>query len=111
VIVSGEALPESTKQISAELDGVAAHAGELAEALVESPAIVDTLSLVLSSTGGSLDLAFGPAFTMPILGQETAGVLRAERREAHRRTRRGKQRRRTINATELVQPKLFKNLK
>ena len=72
-----------------------------------APAIVETLSVVLSNTGGSLDLAFGPASISSSTPGPTAGVLRAERRDAHRRTRRGKQRRRIET---LVQPRLFKNL-
>ncbi len=72
---------------------------ELAES--EAPGIVDTLSVVLSNTGGSLELAFGPMS----LGQPTAGVLR-ERREAHQRTRRTKRHRTRPNS--VIQPKLFK---
>jgi len=71
--------------------------------------IIDTLSVVLSNTGGSLDLAFGSGFAMPLAARPTAGVLRDERREAHRRTR-GKQRRRVPMSASLVQPRLFKNL-
>ncbi len=75
----------------------------------EAPAILDTLSVVLSNTGGSLDLGLslglslglGPASALP-----TAGVLR-ERREAHQRTRRGKQPRRELPS--IIQPKLFKS--
>jgi nucleotidyltransferase/DNA polymerase involved in DNA repair len=101
VVVTGEALADA-----------AADAATQDVAAEQAPAIVDTLSLVLSTTGGSLDLALGAAFELPlrevIVGRETAGVLRAERRAAHQRTRRGKQRRRVDS---LVQPKLFKNLK
>jgi hypothetical protein len=61
------------------------------------PAIVDTLSLVLSNSG-SVDLA---GFMLPL---PTGGILRGDRPE-HRRTRRGKQRRR-VDA--LIQPRLFK---
>lgn len=62
-----------------------------------APAIVDTLSLVLSSTGGSLDLALGPISALP--------PPIAERRFLARRTRRGKERRRIDNP---IQPRLFK---
>ena len=75
-------------------------ASELSEA--EAPGIVDTLSVVLSTTGGSLDLAFGPLSLTP---GPTAGVLR-ERREAHQRTRRTKRHRSRPNS--VIQPKLFK---
>ena len=97
VVVTGEALAGDEP------------ATQAAESLDEAPAIVDTLSVVLSNTGGSLDLALGPGFTMPLASRPTAGVLRDERREAHRRTRR-KQRRRVAVPSSLVQPRLFKNL-
>jgi hypothetical protein len=97
VVVTGEALAGDEPSMPS------------AESLDEAPAIVDTLSVVLSNTGGSLDLAFGPGFTMPLGPRPTAGVLRDERREAHRRTRR-KQRRRVAVSPSLVQPRLFKNL-
>lgn len=74
---------------------------ELAEA--EAPGIVDTLSVVLSNTGGSLELAFGPLTLAP---GPTAGVLR-DRREAHQRTRRTKRHRTRPNS--VIQPKLFKS--
>ncbi|HEU0034590.1 MAG TPA: hypothetical protein VFQ53_28395 [Kofleriaceae bacterium] len=63
--------------------------------------VIDTLSVVLSTTG-SLELGFGR------LGPQSASSSRLERRDAtHRRTRRGKQRRRVDS---LIQPGLFKNL-
>jgi len=78
---------------------------ELSEA--EAPGIVDTLSVVLSNTGGSLELAFGPAFNpRSLTPRATGGVLR-DRPEAHQRTRRTK-RHRTRPST-LIQPKLFKS--
>lgn len=60
-----------------------------------TPAIVDTLSVVLSNSG-SLDLAFGPS-AFALTGASPA--------REHRRTRRGKQRRRSET---LIQPRLFK---
>ncbi len=75
-------------------------ASELSEA--EAPGIVDSLSVVLSNTGGSLDLAFGP---LSLTSGPTGGVLR-ERREAHQRTRRTKRHRSRPNS--VIQPKLFK---
>ncbi len=74
---------------------------ELAE--TEAPGIIDTLSVVLSNTGGSLELAFGPLSLTP---GPTAGVLR-DRREAHQRTRRTKRHRTRPNS--VIQPKLFKS--
>jgi nucleotidyltransferase/DNA polymerase involved in DNA repair len=71
----------------------------------ETAPILDTLSVVLSTTGGSLDL--GLPLGLPIVAQPapTAGVLR-DRAEAHRRTRKGKQRKRELPS--VIQPKLFK---
>ena len=90
VVVTGEALAGDTETEAWTPNDDAA------------PAIIDTLSVVLSNTGGSLELALGA-----LGGGATAGVLRA-RPEPHRRTRRGKQRRRA-EVTSLVQPKLFKS--
>jgi len=70
--------------------------------------ILDTLSVVLSNTGGAFDLGFSGGLPLVLTSTApgpTAGVLR-ERREAHRRTRRGKQRRR--ESPSVVQPRLFK---
>jgi len=84
-----------------------AIAGEpvTAEDEAETAPILDTLSVVLSTTGGSLDL--GLPLGMPLVAQPapTAGVLR-DRNEAHRRTRKGKQRKRELPS--VIQPKLFK---
>lgn len=76
---------------------------DLAE--TEAPGIIDTLSVVLSGTGGSLELAFGPLSSNFAPGP-TAGVLR-DRREAHQRTRRTKRHRTRPNS--VIQPKLFKS--
>ena len=91
VVVTGEALlGEPLAPIPAPIpaalavvrdDGLAHHA---------------VLGLVLSNTGTG-DLFGGPA-----------PLLRAERRGAHRRTQRGKQRRGRIAREALVQPRLFK---
>jgi hypothetical protein len=92
ITVTGEAIAGEESNID-----------DLAEA--EAPGIVDTLSVVLSNTGGSLDLglAFGPMSTAP---GPTAGVLR-DRREAHQRTRRTRRHRTRPNS--VIQPKLFKS--
>jgi len=58
------------------------------------------LSIALSTTGGSVDRVFG--LTSPV-----SSTLASERRDSHRRTRRGKQRRRAEVAS-MVQPRLFK---
>jgi protein ImuB len=81
--VTGEALAPSEHEVPA------------ASVPESAPAIVDTLSLVLSTTGGSLDLAFGPVAPLP----------RGPDRRPHRRMRRGKDRRRV---EALAQPRLFK---
>ncbi len=77
---------------------------ELSE--TEAPGILDTLSVVLSNTGGSLELAFGPLSLHGFGPGPTAGVLR-DRREAHQRTRRTKRHRTRPNS--VIQPKLFKS--
>jgi len=58
------------------------------------------LSIALSTTGGAVDRVFG--LTSPV-----SSTLVSERRDSHRRTRRGKQRRRAEVAS-MVQPRLFK---
>lgn len=58
------------------------------------------LSIALSTTGSSVDRVFG--LTSPV-----SSTLASERRDSHRRTRRGKQRRRAEVAS-MVQPRLFK---
>ena len=62
--------------------------------------------LVLSTTGSTSNLAawhlISPASTHQV------AALRGERRETHRRTRRGKQQRRRV--APLAQSRLFKNL-
>ena len=63
-------------------------------------ATIDTLAVVLSSTGSTTAAAW--QLTSP----SSASTLRNERRDAHRRTRRGKQHRRT-SAAGVIQPKLF----
>lgn len=63
---------------------------------------IDALSVVLSTTGS-------PAWALTPVGSSSAG-LRSERRDAHRRTRRGKQHRR-LRADSLIQPRLFADRK
>ena len=68
---------------------------------VPNPPISDAdvaLSIALSTTGSTVDRVFG--LTSPV-------SFAAERRDSHRRTRRGKQRRRAEVAS-IVQPRLFK---
>ncbi|MDQ3370706.1 MAG: hypothetical protein M3680_35260, partial [Myxococcota bacterium] len=105
VVVTGEALPgdlvdpadpvgEAPIQRTIALAGTSAS--ERAAAVER-----DTLSVVLSTTGAASDRGFG--LTSP------AAAFTAERRDAHRRTRRGKQqRRRTRTGEVLVQARLFK---
>ena len=77
-----------------------AIAGEaLAEPVAPTSAPIDVLGVVLGTTG-----ALGTwQLTSPI--GHGASALRSERRDAHRRTRHGKQRPRV--RAELVQPRLF----
>jgi hypothetical protein len=65
-----------------------------------SDATNETLAVVLSSTGSTTAAAW--QLTSP----SSASTLRNERRDAHRRPRRGKQHRRT-SAAGVLQPKLF----
>ncbi len=112
VLTSGEALAEAMGAALRDEDRAAwrlrvvvtgeALAGD--EVVVEPAAVAppsELLSVVLSSTGNSVDLGFGLSSPTGVTG------LRGERRDAHRRTRRGKQRRRIET---LIQPRLFKNL-
>lgn len=88
VAVLGEA-------VAGDADVVAPAAAS--DAVSTSDADVDALAVVLSTTGsGSWQL------TSP----SSAATLRSERRDAHRRTRRGKQHRR-ISAAGVLQPRLF----
>ena len=67
----------------------------------EAAATVDALSVVLSTTGAAAWQLTSPSVSGPSL-------LRSERRDAHRRTQRGKHQRRARGAVEAgVQPRLF----
>lgn len=63
------------------------------------------LSIALSTTGSTVDRVFG--LTSPMSTAIAAASPTGERRDSHRRTRRGKQRRRAEVAS-IVQPRLFK---
>ncbi|MEO7094721.1 MAG: hypothetical protein ABI175_15800 [Polyangiales bacterium] len=82
-----------------------AVAGEaLAEPAAPAPVPIDVLGVVLGTTG-----ALGTwQLTSPTA--HGASALRSERRDAHRRTRHGKQGRHRVSA-ELVQPRLFADRK
>ncbi len=69
------------------------------------PAPIEALSLVLSTTGSTGALGWG-ASAAP-LPRSVPAELRAERRDAHRRTRRGKQSRRPRGVDAPVQAWLF----
>ncbi len=76
-------------------EAVAGDAAEVMTPVAMPGATIDALSVVLSSTGsGSWRLT-------------SSATLRDERRDAHRRTRRGKQHRRVRGAELPVQPSLF----
>jgi protein ImuB len=116
VVVVGEGIaspPEVTgaapgvEALPAEAGGAAAVAGAAGDAMADELAddmagdTIDALSVALSAAGGP----DGPdSLPWQLSAQPT---LRAERRDAHRRTRRAKQRRRTVT---LVQPLLFGQL-
>lgn len=99
VVVTGEAFAGDPVDATVELPvqrGLAAVAAAPDAARAAPPdERSQVLAVVLSTTGGAAD-RFG--LTSPI----------AERRELHRRTRRGKQRRRTRTGEVLAQPRLFK---
>jgi hypothetical protein len=64
-------------------------------------AAVEALAVVLATTGAATWQLTSPSVSGPSL-------LRSERRDAHRRTQRGKHQRRTRGAVEAgVQPRLF----
>jgi hypothetical protein len=97
VVVTGEAI------VGADVAAVAAAP------LATDVERIDALSLVLSTTGSSSDLAAwhldAPTSTS---ARDHGATLRGERRDSHRRTRRGKQQRRRV--APLAQSRLFKNL-
>lgn len=77
----------------------------LAEPAAPAPAPIDVLGVVLGTTG-----ALGTwQLTSPT--GHGASALRSERRDAHRRTRHGKQDRRLRVRAELAQPQLFADRK
>jgi len=96
VVVNGEALAGDELIAEPAADGVAAPALTTVAPLAPVALALDV------RPGGSLDLVFGLSSPTSV-----TGALRSERRDAHRRTRRGKQRRRVET---LIQPRLFKNL-
>ncbi len=94
VVVTGEAVGGSRSELATTVAAL-----PLATDLER----IDALSLVLSTTGSSSNLAAWH-LSSPT---STAHEVRGERRETYRRTRRGKQRRRIV---PLAQSRLFKNL-
>lgn len=120
VVVTGEALagdaadPAAAPSVDPSVASAGASSVDSAGDAIEAPAamlrIADqaeaeraqlaTLGVVLSSTGGAWNL--------------TSPMLRAERRDAHRRTQHGKRRTRAARASAaamdaLAQPRLFKS--
>ncbi len=112
VLESAEALAEAlgkalgdelstTWRIKASVTAEAIAGEALAEPAVPAAAPIDVLGVVLGTTG-----ALGTwQLTSP--NAHGASALRSERRDAHRRTRHGKQDRRLRVRAELVQPRLF----
>jgi nucleotidyltransferase/DNA polymerase involved in DNA repair len=88
VVVAAEAVP------GAETVEIAAEGSAPLDRRIADAATIDPLAVVLSTPGSLFAL--------------TAPDLRAERRDAHRRTRRGKQRRaRPVSSAQPGLPKLF----
>jgi len=79
-------------------EAVAGDAAEVTTPVATPAATIDALSVVLSSTGSG---------SWRLTSTATSSTLRDERRDAHRRTRRGKQHRRVRGAELPVQPSLF----
>ena len=88
--------------VTAEAIAGEAVASAPEEAAVLAPPI-DVLGVVLS-TPGSLG-------TWQLTSPSSSSTLRSERRDAHRRTRHGKDRRIRVRGAELVQPRLFADRK
>jgi hypothetical protein len=88
VVVAAEVVP------GAETVEIAAEGSAPVDRRIAEAATIDPLAVVLSTSGSLFAL--------------TAPDLRAERRDAHRRTRRGKQRRaRPASSAQPGLPKLF----
>ena len=101
----GEALTGAWRikvAVTAEAIAGEAVASAPEEAAVLAPPI-DVLGVVLS-TPGSLG-------TWQLTSPSSSSTLRSERRDAHRRTRHGKDRRIRVRGAELVQPRLFADRK
>ncbi len=88
-------------RLKASVTAEAIAGDALAEPAAPAPAPIDMLGVVLGTTG-----ALGTwQLTSPT--GHGASALRSERRDAHRRTRHGKQDRRIRVRAELAQPRLF----
>ena len=126
VVVVGEAIAEATAlapSVEAALRAAAMADGGAAgmtEGVIDgvTEGVIDALSVALSAAGsrrsrsrdepGALDALAGPG-SLP-WQLSAPSTLRAERRDAHRRTRRAKQRRRTDRTVVRAQPLLFGQL-
>lgn len=102
VVVTGEALPGESSSTTESIDTSTIEVAEVSAAIRAAAArvanVIDPLGVVLSNTGAGA-------------WQLTAPSLRDERRDAHRRTQRGKERRTRARVQQaLVQPRLFKTL-
>ena len=101
VVVAGETLLGSDAAAASEIFAEGTDRFELADARPPmdppQPDTIDPLAVVLSSSGSLFALSPPTSSISP--------AMRAERRDAHRRTRRGKQRR--SRPTPLAQPRLF----
>lgn len=106
VAPSAAVAPSSASPAASSFAAAASRRGPssaTSQAGVPNPPISDAdvaLSIALSTTGSTVDRVFG--LTAPV-----SSTFASERRDSHRRTRRGKQRRRAEVAS-IVQPRLFK---
>ncbi len=102
----GEELPTAWR-LRAAVTAEAVAGEEVAGVAAVAQAPIDVLGVVLGTTG-----ALGTwQLTSPTAIGHSASVLRSERRDAHRRTRHGKQDRRHRAQVELAQPRLFADRK
>ncbi|MBL0215688.1 MAG: hypothetical protein IPQ07_17635 [Myxococcales bacterium] len=97
----------SAWRLRAAVTAEAVAGEEVAGVPAVAQAPIDVLGVVLGTTG-----ALGTwQLTSPTAIGHSASVLRSERRDAHRRTRHGKQDRRHRAQVELAQPRLFADRK
>jgi len=112
--VTGGAVAAGDGMADAMADGRADGAGDATEGAIDGAieGAIDALSAALSAAGGRRSRSHGEPGELDLLLEPDSlpwqlsapPTLRAERRDAYRRTRRAKQRRRTVT---LAQPLLF----